>query len=309
MEDAMSELDAHALLPLGAEVAFSDIGEESGAQAVQQAKRALTATIVVVGPHDRLVEAADAVEHLTDIGVRAILISYGTNPAPTVRLLDHAVTLEGLRPDYLNNAVAALRLSSLPTVVWWRGGAPEMLDGLAELADRLVLDADEPPEVWARTHIITGRTGISDLRWTRLTRWRALMAQFFDLPEGRRAAASFNRLRIRGADTHAARLYAGWLASSLGWTPSQVAIELQGDAGAAPLEEIDFGGGKQGVMMRLMPGTDCIEATARVDGRAPASRVVSLGNQHLAALIGEELRIRSRDLAFERAVAAAQGVV
>src|SRR3954468_1609852 len=125
MEDAMSEMDARALLPLGAEVAFADIGDALGGQATQQGKRALTATIVVVGPHDRLVEAADAVEDLTDIGVRAILISNGTNPAPTVRMLDHAVTLEGLRPEYLNNAVAALRLSSLPTLVWWRGGAPE----------------------------------------------------------------------------------------------------------------------------------------------------------------------------------------
>jgi len=35
---------------------------------------------------------------------------------------------------------------------------------------------------------------------------------------------------------------------------------------------------------------------------------VSLGNQGLAALIGEELRIRSRDLAFERAVAAVGGI-
>jgi hypothetical protein len=35
---------------------------------------------------------------------------------------------------------------------------------------------------------------------------------------------------------------------------------------------------------------------------------VSLGDQGLAALIGEELRIRSRDLAFERAIAAIQRI-
>ena len=52
--------------------------------------------------------------------------------------------------DYLNNAVAALRLSSLPTAVWWRGGNPEMLEGVANLADRMILDAEEPADVWAR---------------------------------------------------------------------------------------------------------------------------------------------------------------
>jgi hypothetical protein len=34
------------------------------------------------------------------------------------------------------------------------------------------------------------------------------------------------------------------------------------------------------------------------------SRVVSLGHQRLSTLLAEELRIRSRDAAFERAVAA-----
>jgi hypothetical protein len=44
-----------------------------------------------------------------------------------------------------------------------------------------------------------------------------------------------------------------------------------------------------------------------VDGLAPTSRTVSMGNQDLAALMGEELRIRARDLAFERAVMASRG--
>jgi hypothetical protein len=34
-----------------------------------------------------------------------------------------------------------------------------------------------------------------------------------------------------------------------------------------------------------------------------------MGSQELAALVGEELRIRARDLAFERAVAASKGFV
>lgn len=300
------------LLPLGTEVPFSEIETALGRRGQYDGKRApgraLTATIVVVGTHARLAEAAQAVEQLTDIGVRAILISDGTNPAPTVRVLDHAIALEGLRPDYLNNAVAALRLSSLPTLVWWRGGSPEVLDGLADLADRLVFDVEEPAAVWARATTLAERTATSDLRWTKLTRWRALMAQFFDLPEVCVAAASFKRLYIEGADLHAARLYAGWLSSSLGWT-SNVAIELREHPGGAAIERIEFGDADQGITLSLGASGKCIETAAHVQAHAGASRVGSLGDQGLATLIGEELRIRSRDLAFERAVAAAQGVV
>lgn len=308
----MTAPHAEPLLPLGVEVAFADIeaalaraGQDEGRRT---SARSLTATIVVVGPHARLVEAARAVESLTDIGLRAILISDGTNPSPSVRVVDHAVALEGLRPDYLNNAVAALRLSSLPTLVWWRGGTVENLDGIADLADRLVLDVEDPQTVWARAAALTERTATSDLRWAGLTRWRALMAQFFDIPEVRRASGSFTRLSIEGADRHAARLYAGWLTSALGWS-SDVAIAWRPGNGSAPIERIVLGGGDQALTLSLAGDGTCIETSARVEGHAAASRIVSLGARGLSVLIGEELRIRSRDHAFERAVAAAQGVV
>jgi glucose-6-phosphate dehydrogenase assembly protein OpcA len=308
----VSSARGEGLLPLGIRVVFQEIevtlariGPDAGKRAPG---RALTATLVVVGPHARLAEAAEAVEQLADIGVRAILISEGDDPSPSVRVLDHVIALEGLRPDYLNNAVAALRLSSLPTVVWWRGGDRDMVDGLADLADRLVLDAEEPAAIWARVNRLGERTATSDLRWTRLTRWRALMAQFFDIPEIRQAARSFNRLSIEGADGHAARLYAGWLSSSLAWPP-RFAIDLRVRPGGAFIEQIELGGDGAALTLRLGAGGDCIETAARVQGHVSESRVGSVGVQGLSALIAEELRIRSRDVAFEHAVAAAQGVV
>jgi glucose-6-phosphate dehydrogenase assembly protein OpcA len=252
--------------------------------------------------------AARTLEELTDIGTRAILISYGTSPVPTVRVWDHAVALEGLRPDYLNNAVAALRLSSLPTFVWWRGGDVEMLGGLADLADRLVFDVEDPGPVWARAATLVDRTAVSDLRWTRLTRWRALMAHFFDIAEVRAASVGFDRLVIEGADVHAARLFAGWLASSLRWRPG-LPVDIRERPGGATIEAVEFGNAEQGLTLRLGPGGACVETEIRVRNHVSSSRVVSLGDQGLTALLVEELRIRSRDLAFERAAVAAQGVV
>jgi glucose-6-phosphate dehydrogenase assembly protein OpcA len=292
-------------------VPFAEIELALGRSGLDDGKRApgraLTATIVVVGPHERLAEAAEAVEQLTDVGVRAILISDGANPAPTIRVLGHAVALEELRPDYLNNAVAALRLSSLPTVVWWRGGNPQMLEGVANLADRMVLDAEDPAAVWERALPLAEHTAISDFRWARLTRWRALMAQFFDIPAVREAAGSFNRLVIEGGDRFSAQLYGGWLSSSLHWGP-EFAIDVRTVAGGPPIQRIELGDGDQCLTLRLGPSGRCVEASARVTAYTETSRVVSLGDQRLTTLICEELRIRSRDLAFERAVAAARGI-
>src|SRR5205807_1182465 len=84
----------------------------------------LIATVIVVGPPERLIPAAEAIEHLGDVGVRAILISEGTHAEAVARVADTVVAVAGLAPNYLNNAVAALRLSSLPAAVWWRGGRP-----------------------------------------------------------------------------------------------------------------------------------------------------------------------------------------
>ena len=306
----MSDQD-EPLLPDGVEVSFADIESALAGGSHEESKRAagmaLTATIVAAGPPHRMAEAAKALRDVTDVGVRAVLISYGENPAPTVRVSRHTVALEGLCAEYLNNAVAALRLSSLPTLVWWRGGDVEALQGLSALADRLVLDSEEPQAVWDLVPALVEQTAVSDLRWTRITRWRALMAHFFDIAEVR-AIAGFRQLRIEGSDRHVSRLFAGWMASSGKW-PDGLTPELREKPDGAPIDSVVLSDGAQELTLRLVSGSSCVETAARVDGLAPASRIVSLGDQGLAALLAEELRIRARDLAFERAVAASKGFV
>ena len=315
MEDAVSEGREGRLLPEAVEVPFTEI--EAALARVgqptlgQTGPRALTGTVVVIGPLDRLFDAADALEQFSaSAGIRAILVVIGDRPAPPVRLAGHAVAIEGLEPRFVNNAVAALRLSSLPTLVWWRGGSVESLAAVASLADRLVLDAEDPAASWACVPELVERTAVSDLRWTRLTRWRALMAHFFDVPEVRPTAASFTRLELSGADRPAMRLFAGWLAASLG-NPG-LSIELRVDAAADPLahplDRVRLSNGDQELLLARGPSGRCVEAAAHLAGHAGATRIAALGDQSLAALVAEELRIRSRDLAFERALAAARAI-
>jgi glucose-6-phosphate dehydrogenase assembly protein OpcA len=264
------------------------------------------ATVVVVGPPERLSGASAALGAMGG-AVRVILISPGSQASPAAHMTEQAMRLEDLRPEFLDNALAALRLSSLPTVVWWRGGALEPLARVATLADRLVLDVEEPGELWRDAAALVDRTAVTDMRWARLTRWRALMAHFFDMPAVWRHAARFDRLEIDAADIHAGRLFAGWLSSALEWQ-GRVAVRIREVSEGVPLARVLLGDGVQGLQLRSTPSGTCVEASATIDGQAGATRVVSLGSQDLEVLFAEELRIRARDLAFERALAEVEGL-
>src|SRR5689334_19805789 len=77
-------------------------------QEKQQDTRVFIATVVVVGPPERLAEAGSALESLGEVGgaVRVILISEGHRSSPATDTNGHTVTIEGLAPRFLNNAVA-----------------------------------------------------------------------------------------------------------------------------------------------------------------------------------------------------------
>jgi glucose-6-phosphate dehydrogenase assembly protein OpcA len=308
----MSVKVAMDLLPDGHDVVFAEI-EGTLARIAREGRskpahtRALTATVIVVGKQERLVAAAEALDQLGEAGgVRAILISEGEHAAPVVRVTETAIAILGLAPRYLNNAVAALRLGSLPAVVWWRGGSADALGDLANLADRLVLDTVDPDVVWARADTLFERTALTDLRWTCLTRWRAAIAHLFDLHHVRRGAASLRTLTIEATDPFAARLFAGWLKSRLRWTPA-VRIEIRlVKADGTPLVSVALGGDALDIALRVRPGHMCLEAS--VGGAEPTARVVPLGDGSLASLIGQELGVRTRDLAFEQALVTAREI-
>ena len=292
------------LLPAGAEVPFSRIGEAMARGTCQEhgatPMRALVATVVAVGPTDRLGAAAAALQSLGDAGtVRGILISEGDNPAPPARVAGNTVALHGLKPPYVNNAVAALRLSSLPTLVWWRGGRADTLDGLADLADRIVLDDAEPEAIWARATTLFEDSAFSDLRWARLTQWRALMAHFFDIPEVQTAASTFTKLTIAASDRMAARLFAAWLRSSLTF-PDGFAVDYADGPRDMAIEAIRLGDHDQELAIQVAAHRACLETAVAVRGHRSTSRMVPMTDQSLTSLITDELRIRARDAAFER---------
>jgi len=268
---------------------------------------ALIATVIVIGKSDRVNEAADALDALRDRGaVRRVLISEGTKTQASPDEQDTTIRIEGLSPRYVDNAVAWLRLSSLPAVVWWRGGAADALDRLAHLADRLVLDTDPPDDMWGRAPALFEQTALTDLRWSALTRWRAALAHLVDLPHMRDALPSFRRLEIAAPDRAAARLFAGWLRSSLERVARlEVRIDAASARGPAPLTRVRMTGSGPGLTLQVHEDGMCLEAA--IDGAAGA-RMVPLGDGSLASRFVEDIGVRTRDAAFERALVAAMEI-
>lgn len=270
------------------------------ANVVSEAVRTRTATIVAVAPADRLAETRDTLRTLGHrAGVRPIVVTLGDSAQPPTVEEDGATIIEGLTPRYLNNLVAARRLSSLPAVAWWRGGNADVLDDLAPIVDKLVLDSVDPAAEWRRTAPLLDATTFADIRWTRLTRWRSMMAQFFDIPDVRAAADTFHRLEISAGDNHAARLFAGWLTGSL---PNGRKVEVSVTNGREAISSVALTGTRHRLELQLTPHAPCVSTSIDGGSHATGTRTVSLGDQSLPALLEQELRIRARDTAFEHAL-------
>ena len=260
--------------------------------------RTLTATVVAVCPADRLGETRKALGALqARSAVRSLVVTLGEEPQPATAEEDGTIVIERLTPRFLNNVVAARRVSSLPAMAWWRGGDRDVLDDLAPLVDRLVMDSTEPVDDWRAALHLVDVSAVADLRWTRLTRWRTLLSQFFDVPAVRDTAADFTRLEIAAADRPAAQLFAGWLAASL---PSGRRLETKIQPGDPPhpVSAVTLSSGAHRLELRAMPNGTCVRSTLDTG----ASRIGSLGDQSLAALLEQELRIRARDTMFEQAL-------
>src|SRR5262245_20215811 len=298
MEDAVSGMMATGLLPSGVDVPFADIEAtlarfmRGDARGQKGPARALMCTVVVIAAPDRVTAAAEALEQISAlVGMRAILISEGTEPSPMARVTENSVAIAGLDQRFLDNAVATLRLSSLPAVVWWRGGSTQALGDLADLADRMILDAPEPDEVWSRASDLFERTALTDLRWTALTRWRAALAHLFDVPQVREGASGVSQLDIEANDVPAARLFAGWLQSSLRWKASVPIVirEVASDA-PTPLVCVRLIGSIASLTLAIRPKGACLQAD--VDLVETGMRIVPLGDGGLASLIGQGLGAR-----------------
>ncbi|HSX21465.1 MAG TPA: glucose-6-phosphate dehydrogenase assembly protein OpcA [Gaiellaceae bacterium] len=123
--------------------------------------------------------------------------------------------LHGRRAKAPASIVQPFLISDLPVFLRWRGeptwGSPE-LEQLVDIVDRLIVDTtewDDLPYPYKNLATLFERTAVSDIAWSRTSRWRALLASLW--PD----IADVGSIRVTGTDAQAF-LLAGWLRSRLG---------------------------------------------------------------------------------------------
>jgi glucose-6-phosphate dehydrogenase assembly protein OpcA len=137
----------------------------------------------------------------------------------------------------LPSAALPLLAPDLSTFLWWRSApqiSDKLLHKLLRASDRLVIDsaefADPLTDLLETNRLFSEKdyrsVGVSDLNWARLTFWRDLLADFYDVGAYRSLLDAVDSVRIdyvapelaETAVAPQALFIAGWLASRLGWT-------------------------------------------------------------------------------------------
>jgi glucose-6-phosphate dehydrogenase assembly protein OpcA len=251
----------------------------------------------------------------------------------------------------LASIAAPLLVPDLPDFLWWAADGAEggpLFSELVAISDRLIVDSAVSPHAAGamRALLDFARTPgdpavLSDFAWARLTPWRRLTTQFFDVPAALpildlidEATLTYGNSPHQWSGFTSALLYAGWLGSRLDWrTPGEL-LPVRGEpnvwratlrAGAA--------GHQREVTLTLRPTARPLAASTLLDVRLAADSgkagyfiVERLDQEEIsttsdspempgmvrtvyapipddAELLGEELRIFGRDPIFEDALA------
>jgi glucose-6-phosphate dehydrogenase assembly protein OpcA len=302
------------------------------------------ATILVADPtqgaasEDGLDVRVDLLEHAATRG----------RPAIVFECLTVDVSTENERQ--LASIASPLLVPDLPDFLWWSsdtsdGGA--LFSELVAIADRLIVDSAMTTQVASALHGLLGfvrdkdRAALSDFAWARLTPWRRLTTQFFDVPDALPILDLIDEATLTYANSphhwsgfSSALLFAGWLGSRLNWrTPGEL-LPVRGDANVwrATLRA-GAAGRQREVTLTLRPTAKPLAASTLLDVRLAADggkagfftierldaaeisttsdssempnmvRTVFAPIPDEADLLAEELRTFGRDPVFEAALA------
>lgn len=180
-----------------------------------------------------------------------------------------------------DSVVVPLLLSDNPLVVWWPGESPAVPaeHPLGRLAQRRITDASgcRRPAAALTDRAATYRPGDTDLAWTRLTLWRALLAAALDQPPFEPVTA----VRVVGESVNpSVDLLAGWLALTLDCPVTRTKVSGAEGVLSVRLDR------PSGPIILDRPGRDL--ATLTTPGRI--DRQVALPRRTAAECLSEELR-------------------
>jgi len=249
---------------------------EQAIQAANDASREHPARVIVVARGAR--DAAPRLDAQIRIGGDA-----GASEVVVLRLY-------GELADEGAGSVVPLLLPDAPVVAWWPGDAPEVPaeDPIGRLSHRRITDAaaHEDPIAALRSRVDSYVEGDTDLAWTRLTSWRAMLASALDLPP---YEAITGATVVGAADSPSTDLLAGWLAAYL----------------RVPVQRVEHprGPGIVSAELRRPPGSIRID---RPDGKVGTltqpgqpDRRIALQRREVRDCLAEELRRLDPDEIYE----------
>jgi glucose-6-phosphate dehydrogenase assembly protein OpcA len=190
--------------------------------------------------------------------------------------------------------VMPLLLPDAPVVAWWPGEAPAVpsKDAIGRLAQRRITDSlstKNPIKAFEQRRA-SHAAGDTDLVWTRLTHWRALLAAALDFPPHDTVTAA----TVSGeAVSPSTDLMAGWLACRLGIKVKRAKADSGGGMVSVRLER------RSGPVELLRP--DGRTGTLRQPGQP--DRLIALARRTVPDCLAEELRRLDPDDVYGEALA------
>lgn len=187
--------------------------------------------------------------------------------------------LRGLLADHANSVAIPLLLTDTPVVAYWPEGGPDVPedDPIGRHAQRRITDAATAEDVERELAVRKAgyRPGDTDLSWTRLTPWRAVLASVLDQPTPAITSAA-----VSAEDANpSAILLATWLRRCL-----RIPVELLTSDGPG-ITEVCLTTPDGDIRVSRSDGTTAVLSRPGV----PESRV-ALPRRDLAELLAEELR-------------------
>ncbi|MEV0946614.1 glucose-6-phosphate dehydrogenase assembly protein OpcA [Rhodococcus sp. NPDC049939] len=199
--------------------------------------------------------------------------------------------LYGELAEHESSVVIPFLLPDTPVVAWWPEESPPIpaQHPVGKLAIRRITDATagENPAAEIKGRLASYTAGDTDLAWSRVTYWRALLTSALDQPP----YLPIESAVVSGlAEEPAVDMLAGWLASRLD-------VPVVRHTGLLHVQ-LNFAGGETLNISR--PQTETT-ATLRRTGHVDA--LIALGRRETRDCLAEELRRLDPDEVYEAALA------
>ncbi|KWX66459.1 glucose-6-phosphate dehydrogenase assembly protein OpcA [Mycobacterium sp. NAZ190054] len=261
----------------------SEATVEGAIEAANFASREHPCRVIVTLPGDR-----DAAQSRLDAELR-VGRDAGAGEVVVLRL-------HGELADHAASVVLPFLLPDTPVVAWWPAGAPAVpsQDPLGKLAIRRITDATRSPDPLSaiKSRLSGYAAGDTDIAWSRITYWRALLASAIDEPPHEPIESAV----VSGLQSEPALdILAGWLASRIDGPVTRSVGTLKVELHRAG-ETVTLSRPQEGV-------TATLSRTSRPVALLP------LGRRDVPECLAEELRRLDADEIYREALAGLDKVI